>query len=112
MAEPTTPLGSAILRLFEDGRELTRQDICDLLGRDVRDVQSVLVRLKRTPKQKIYVKDYVAVARQPLALYALGDAPDMDRDEWNDRQELARRTEPEISECPAAIYIDRMVRLA
>lgn len=72
-----------IQKAFEEHGEMTRKEVCDLIGIDRMYIAAILTRMNRAWKtipKRIYITRYVydqdGQKRYPRAVYALGDKPD------------------------------------
>ena len=72
-----------ILKAFEEHGEMTRKEVCDMIGIDRMYVSAVFTRMSKpwkTIPKRIHITRYVfdqeGQKRYPRAVYALGDKPD------------------------------------
>lgn len=72
-----------ITKLMEEYGEMTRHELCELIGEDRMYISAVLSRMSKASKtmpKRIHVVRYVydqdGMRRYPRAVYALGDKPD------------------------------------
>ncbi len=75
-----------IMKALEEHGEMTRHDICDVIGSDRMYISAILTRMTKACKtipKRIYITRYVydqeGLRRYPRPVYAVGDKPDAKR---------------------------------
>ena len=89
-----------ILKAFEEHGEMTRKEVCDVIGLDRMYISSILTRLNKAGKtlpKRIHVVRYVydeeGARRYPRAVYGLGDEPDAKKPKSNPSENRRRYRE-------------------